>query len=111
MVATIAFAYSQGWTKISMIPMFVIGFIGIARAFAGLTMNTLSQKLATMPLEKRAKFRAGMSDDQWRKLLAKYGIVVFDARASRSCQGKAGSTSRLLQGRQSVLPLLWVHLA
>lgn len=61
-----------------MIPMIIIGFIGVAKVFAGLTMSALSRKLATMPLEKRAKFLAGMSDEQRRKLLAEYGIVVFD---------------------------------
>ena len=74
MFAFAALAYSQGWTKLSLIPLVVLGVIGFARAFFAILMRVISRKLASMTPEQREKYLAGMSEDKKRKLLADYGI-------------------------------------
>ena len=78
MTFCLGFAYFEHWTWLSLIPLFVMGFIGLARAAMGLIMGALSKQLATMSPEKRAKVLAGMSNEKRQKLLAEYGIIAFD---------------------------------
>ena len=75
MIASAALAYSQGWTKVSLIPLAAFGAIGLARAFFATLMRVLSRNLASMTPEQREKFLVGMSEEKKRKLLAEYGIV------------------------------------
>jgi len=74
MMASVALAYSQGWTKLSLIPLVIFGIIGLARAFFATLMRVLSRNLARMSPEQREKYFAGMSEEKKRKLLAEYGI-------------------------------------
>lgn len=75
MIASAALAYSQGWTKISLIPLVIFGVVGFARVFSAIMMRVLSRSLARMTPERREKFLRGMSEEKKRKLLAEYGIA------------------------------------
>ncbi len=74
MIASGVLAYSQEWSKPSLIPLAIFGTIGFARIFFATVMRVMSRNLARMSPETREKVLAGMSEEKKRKLLAEYGI-------------------------------------
>jgi hypothetical protein len=74
MLASLVFAYSQGWSRASLIPLGIFCVIGFARIFFATVMRIMSRNLATMSPKTREKVLAGMSEEKKRKLLAEYGI-------------------------------------